>query len=168
MYNDSWTRHNVYEFVCLQDESTALSIALEAGHNDIAVLLYAHANFSKGQSGVSWFTHVTLTLTTKYTRGLNFVYCVCVFMCLNRQLLVTAASLFPLVVKISLSEATLNGSGRFWTALLFKPPVGKRILFTNLQSACYSPATTMHPSWSICIMLHSVYYNVTQQVRHAW
>lgn len=113
-------------------------------------------------------THLTLTLTTKYTSGLNFVYCVCVFMCLNRQLLVTAASLFPLVVKISLSEATLNGSGRFWTALLFKPPVGKRILFTNLQSACYSPATTMHPSWSICITLHSVYYNVTQQVRHAW
>lgn len=53
MYNDSWTCHNVYEFVCLQDESTALSIALEVGHNDIAVLLYAHANFSKGQSGVS-------------------------------------------------------------------------------------------------------------------
>ncbi|XP_061603538.1 KN motif and ankyrin repeat domain-containing protein 1-like [Phyllopteryx taeniolatus] len=32
------------------DDSTALSIALEAGHNDIAVLLYAHANFSKGHS----------------------------------------------------------------------------------------------------------------------
>ncbi|XP_077479633.1 KN motif and ankyrin repeat domain-containing protein 1-like [Stigmatopora argus] len=28
------------------DNSTALSIALEAGHNDIAVLLYAHANLS--------------------------------------------------------------------------------------------------------------------------
>nr|XP_061800516.1 KN motif and ankyrin repeat domain-containing protein 1-like [Nerophis lumbriciformis] len=28
------------------DDSTALSIALEAGHNDIAVLLYAHANVS--------------------------------------------------------------------------------------------------------------------------
>lgn len=37
--------------VCEQDESTALSIALEAGHNDIAVLLYAHANFSR-QTGV--------------------------------------------------------------------------------------------------------------------
>lgn len=38
--------------LCLQDDSTALSIALEAGHNDIAVLLYAHINFSKGQTGV--------------------------------------------------------------------------------------------------------------------
>ncbi|XP_040010173.1 KN motif and ankyrin repeat domain-containing protein 1a isoform X2 [Xiphias gladius] len=33
-----------------QDESNALSIALEAGHKDIAVLLYAHVNFSKAQS----------------------------------------------------------------------------------------------------------------------
>ncbi|XP_053731758.1 KN motif and ankyrin repeat domain-containing protein 1-like isoform X2 [Synchiropus splendidus] len=33
------------------DNSTALSIALEAGHNDIAVLLYAHANFSRAQAG---------------------------------------------------------------------------------------------------------------------
>lgn len=42
--------------VCLiQDESTALSIALEAGHKDIAVLLYAHVNFSKVQSPVSAF-----------------------------------------------------------------------------------------------------------------
>ncbi|XP_077352676.1 KN motif and ankyrin repeat domain-containing protein 2-like [Festucalex cinctus] len=32
------------------DDSTALSIALDAGHNDIAVLLYAHANFSKAHS----------------------------------------------------------------------------------------------------------------------
>lgn len=38
--------------LCFQDDSTALSIALEAGHNDIAVLLYAHANFSRGQAGV--------------------------------------------------------------------------------------------------------------------
>nr|XP_057907619.1 KN motif and ankyrin repeat domain-containing protein 1-like [Doryrhamphus excisus] len=30
------------------DDSTALSIALETGHHDIAVLLYAHTNFSKG------------------------------------------------------------------------------------------------------------------------
>lgn len=36
-----------------QDESNALSIALEAGHKDIAVLLYAHVNFSKVQSPVS-------------------------------------------------------------------------------------------------------------------
>lgn len=36
----------------LQDESNALSIALEAGHKDIAVLLYAHVNFSKAQSPV--------------------------------------------------------------------------------------------------------------------
>lgn len=35
-----------------QDESNALSIALEAGHKDIAVLLYAHVNFSKAQSAV--------------------------------------------------------------------------------------------------------------------
>ncbi|XP_063569992.1 KN motif and ankyrin repeat domain-containing protein 1 isoform X11 [Pongo abelii] len=33
-----------------QDGSTALSIALEAGHKDIAVLLYAHVNFAKAQS----------------------------------------------------------------------------------------------------------------------
>ena len=38
--------------LCFQDESTALSIALDAGHHDIAVLLYAHANFSRGQTGV--------------------------------------------------------------------------------------------------------------------
>lgn len=38
--------------VLLQDESNALSIALEAGHKDIAVLLYAHVNFSKAQSPV--------------------------------------------------------------------------------------------------------------------
>lgn len=37
----------------LQDGSTALSIALEAGHKDIAVLLYAHVNFAKAQSPVS-------------------------------------------------------------------------------------------------------------------
>lgn len=39
-------------FLFLQDESNALSIALEAGHKDIAVLLYAHVNFSKAQSPV--------------------------------------------------------------------------------------------------------------------
>lgn len=44
----------------LQDESNALSIALEAGHKDIAVLLYAHVNFSKAQSPVS--PHHALTL----------------------------------------------------------------------------------------------------------
>lgn len=37
----------------LKDGSTALSIALEAGHKDIAVLLYAHVNFAKAQSPVS-------------------------------------------------------------------------------------------------------------------
>lgn len=35
------------------DGSNALSIALEASHNDIAVLLYAHMNYSKAQSDVS-------------------------------------------------------------------------------------------------------------------
>lgn len=43
----------IFYFLCSQEDSTALSIALEAGHNDIAVLLYAHANFSKGQAGTS-------------------------------------------------------------------------------------------------------------------
>ena len=32
----------------LQDGSTALSIAMEAGHRDIGVLLYAHVNFKAG------------------------------------------------------------------------------------------------------------------------
>ncbi|XP_019741666.1 KN motif and ankyrin repeat domain-containing protein 1-like [Hippocampus comes] len=32
------------------DDSTALTIALEAGHDDIAVLLYSHANFSKAHA----------------------------------------------------------------------------------------------------------------------
>lgn len=31
----------------MQDGSNALSIALEASHNDTAVLLYAHMNYSK-------------------------------------------------------------------------------------------------------------------------
>lgn len=44
-----------------QDESNALSIALEAGHKDIAVLLYAHVNFSKVQSPVSVFVSGTET-----------------------------------------------------------------------------------------------------------
>ncbi|KAK2899056.1 hypothetical protein QQF64_031534 [Cirrhinus molitorella] len=35
------------------DGSNALSIALEASHNDIAVLLYAHMNYSKTQADVS-------------------------------------------------------------------------------------------------------------------
>uniref|UniRef100_A0AAR2LYT3 KN motif and ankyrin repeat domains 3 n=1 Tax=Pygocentrus nattereri TaxID=42514 RepID=A0AAR2LYT3_PYGNA len=35
------------------DGSNALSIALEASHNDIAVLLYAHMNYSKAQADVS-------------------------------------------------------------------------------------------------------------------
>ena len=32
----------------LQDNSTALSIAMEAGHREIGVLLYAHLNFKQG------------------------------------------------------------------------------------------------------------------------
>lgn len=39
-----------------QDGSTALSIALEASQNDIAVLLYAHLNFAKPPSPVSKIT----------------------------------------------------------------------------------------------------------------
>lgn len=46
-----------------QDESTALSIALEAGHKDIAVLLYAHVNFSKAQSPVSAFPSAVCNIT---------------------------------------------------------------------------------------------------------
>lgn len=38
-----------------QDGSTALSIALEASQNDIAVLLYAQLNFAKPPSPVSPF-----------------------------------------------------------------------------------------------------------------
>lgn len=44
-------------FCFLQDGSTALSIALEASQNDIAVLLYAHLNFAKPPSPVSAFIH---------------------------------------------------------------------------------------------------------------
>lgn len=47
----------------IQDESTALSIALEAGHKDIAVLLYAHVNFSKAQSPVSAFLSALCNIT---------------------------------------------------------------------------------------------------------
>ena len=40
-------------FVIPQDGSNALSIALEASHNDTAVLLYAHMNYAKTQAAVS-------------------------------------------------------------------------------------------------------------------
>ena len=41
--------HNTYTTVSLlQDNSTALSIAMEAGHREIGVLLYAHLNFKQG------------------------------------------------------------------------------------------------------------------------
>lgn len=50
--NEKSVVHRVWT-LRLQEDSTGLSIALEAGHNDIAVLLYAHANFSKGQTGTS-------------------------------------------------------------------------------------------------------------------
>lgn len=46
------TFESIGTFRFVQDESNALSIALEAGHKDIAVLLYAHVNFSKAQSPV--------------------------------------------------------------------------------------------------------------------
>lgn len=48
--------------VFLQDGSTALSIALEASQNDIAVLLYAHLNFAKPPSPVSALIHCLYTL----------------------------------------------------------------------------------------------------------
>lgn len=58
--DDDDDEHRGFSFQCFQlnfnplfqDESSALSIALEAGHKDIAVLLYAHVNFSKAQSPV--------------------------------------------------------------------------------------------------------------------
>lgn len=40
-------------FAVAQDGSTALSIAMEAGHKDVGVQLYAHVNFSKQSSPVS-------------------------------------------------------------------------------------------------------------------
>ncbi|XP_072555614.1 KN motif and ankyrin repeat domain-containing protein 3 [Paramormyrops kingsleyae] len=40
------------------DGSNALSIALEASHNDIAVLLYAHMNYSKSQASAALKPHV--------------------------------------------------------------------------------------------------------------
>ncbi|XP_048832363.1 KN motif and ankyrin repeat domain-containing protein 3 isoform X3 [Brienomyrus brachyistius] len=40
------------------DGSNALSIALEAAHNDIAVLLYAHMNYSKSQASAAPKPHV--------------------------------------------------------------------------------------------------------------
>lgn len=48
----------------LQDGSTALSIALEASQNDIAVLLYAHLNFAKPPSPVSTVIRCWLRLMT--------------------------------------------------------------------------------------------------------
>jgi len=33
------------ECVCVQDGSSAMSIAMEAGHKDVGVMLYAHVNF---------------------------------------------------------------------------------------------------------------------------
>lgn len=50
-----------------KDGSTALSIALEAGHKDIAVLLYAHVNFARAQSPVS-VVHLAFVNRLKSTR----------------------------------------------------------------------------------------------------
>lgn len=52
-YREVWETQPALFPSRLQDGSTALSIALEAGHKDIAVLLYAHVNFAKAQSPVS-------------------------------------------------------------------------------------------------------------------
>lgn len=58
----------------LKDGSTALSIALEAGHKDIAVLLYAHVNFAKAQSPVS-VVHLAFVNRLKSTRqGAPFLW----------------------------------------------------------------------------------------------
>lgn len=49
--------------LCLQDGSNALSIALEAAHNDTAVLLYAHMNYAKTQTpAVSSFSRLAVAL----------------------------------------------------------------------------------------------------------
>lgn len=86
-----------------------MSIALEAGHNDIAVLLYAHANFSKGHASVCWSTF-TLTCNIYMCVCVYFMYyCVCVS--LNRQLAVTVAGLFLLpVIDISLNDGMPQSS----------------------------------------------------------
>lgn len=53
-----------HHYFCFQDGSSALSIALEASQNDIAVLLYAHLNFAKPPSPVSSLRHLLyLSLT---------------------------------------------------------------------------------------------------------
>lgn len=56
-----------------QDESNALSIALEAGHKDIAVLLYAHVNFSKAQSPV-WHHHWLISMISLFSLGWLFTH----------------------------------------------------------------------------------------------
>lgn len=43
----------------LQDGSTALTIAVEAGHKDVGVLLYKHMNLSRGSSPYSSVRSVT-------------------------------------------------------------------------------------------------------------
>lgn len=55
-----------------QDGSTALSIALEASQNDIAVLLYAHLNFAKPPSPVS-------KCTLYYCVNQEYCICCCVY-----------------------------------------------------------------------------------------
>lgn len=72
------------DLFCLlhQDESSALSIALEAGHKDIAVLLYAHVNFSKAQSPVSRYFNVAPnhgSFVTHFRTSFLIIWCVCVF-----------------------------------------------------------------------------------------
>lgn len=43
----------MFVYFLVQDGSTALKIALEAGHKDIGVLLYAHGNSVHGISGLA-------------------------------------------------------------------------------------------------------------------
>lgn len=70
--------------VCvIQDESTALSIALEAGHKDIAVLLYAHVNFSKAQSPVSAFLCACCNIKPLQFPILSCLVHAWVFLCSN-------------------------------------------------------------------------------------
>lgn len=45
------------KYFLLQDGSTALNIAMDAGNRDIGVLLYAHEHFSRGSSPYTSLRH---------------------------------------------------------------------------------------------------------------
>jgi len=53
----------------LQDNSTAMSIAMDAGHRDVGVMLYAHINFHSA-SPVSQHSHAS-SLNVETLSGYN-------------------------------------------------------------------------------------------------